>query len=95
MQVPFSQPFVRSGGDESPVDEATVTEILDERETARRSRDYRTADRLRDTLAQEFGVTVDDDERQWWVGDRKGNRVRKFNERRGDRPPPGTWGAGR
>ena len=95
VQVPFSQPFVRSGGDDSPVDEATVTEILDERETARRSRDYRTADRLRDTLAQEFGVTVDDDERQWWVGDRKGNRVRKFNERRGDRPPPGTWGAGR
>eukprot|EP00961_Rhodomonas_salina_P286812 3875753-Rhodomonas_salina.1 len=36
----------------------------EQREDARKDRDYRTADDLRDTLQQEFGVTVDDDERE-------------------------------
>ena len=31
----------------------------------------RRADALRDSLAQQFGVTVDDDQREWWVGQRK------------------------
>jgi len=77
------------------VDERAVSRLIMEREDARRSRDYRTADALRDNLSREFSVTVDDEERQWWVGERKGNRIRKFNEKRGDAPPPGTWGANR
>lgn len=92
---PFSEPFRRASDDTAGVDEAAVARLISEREDARRSRDYRTADGLRDDLSRQFSVTVDDEERQWWVGERKGNRVRKFNDKRGDAPPPGTWGANR
>ena len=94
-KVPFSRPFKRAEGDVAEVDAGAVEEMIREREDARKSRDYKTADGLRDELVRNFGVNVDDGEREWWVGERKGNRVRKFNEMRGDAPPPGTWGANR
>ena len=56
---------------QAAVDERAVSRLIMEREDARRSRDYRTADALRDNLSREFSVTVDDEERQWWVGERK------------------------
>ena len=94
-KVPFSQAFKRAEGDAAEVDARAVEGLIREREDARKSRDYKTADGLRDELVRNFGVNVDDGEREWWVGERKGNRVRKFNEMRGDAPPPGTWGANR
>ena len=74
-------PFTRMEGDNKPVDEGEVSRLVDEREQARKSRDYATADNLRDVLVAEFGVQMDDDPRQWWVGNRKDNRDSKFGGR--------------
>ena len=40
-------------------------------EEARRRRDYRSADAIRDALTREHDVTVDDEMREWWCGPRK------------------------
>ena len=40
-------------------------------EEARRRRDFRSADALRDALTREHDVTVDDEMREWWCGPRK------------------------
>jgi hypothetical protein len=38
------------------------------------SRDFAEADNLREVLQADYGVALDDDTREWWVGDRKDNR---------------------
>ena len=38
------------------------------------SRDFAKADSLREVLQADCGVALDDDTREWWVGDRKDNR---------------------
>jgi len=91
---PFSEPFRRDDGDDVPVDERTVSRILSQREDARKSRDYRTADDLRDSLSREFDVTVDDEERQWWVGARRGQRPPSSNRGAGSDRPRGRGGGG-
>ena len=53
------------------VDEREVVDLIEQREEARKNRDYGTADTLRDVLQQDFGVAVDDDTREWWVGQRQ------------------------
>ena len=47
-----------------PVDEANVTRILAQRTTAKMSRDFNTADALREEL-RGMGVEVNDQERTW------------------------------
>jgi hypothetical protein len=92
-KVPFSQPFKRAEGDVAEVDARAVEELIREREDAQKSRDYTTADGIRDELGRHFGVRVDDGQREWWVVDRNGNRNRKFGGReRGGRED--AWGAG-
>ena len=56
--VPFSEPFRRSADDDAPVDAGAVGEMIQQREEARKSRDYRAADDLRDALSREFQVNV-------------------------------------
>jgi cysteinyl-tRNA synthetase len=53
------------------VDEREVVDLIEQREEARKNRDFGTADTLRDVLQQDFGVAVDDDTREWWVGQRQ------------------------
>jgi hypothetical protein len=72
-------PFSRAKDDDgSEVDEEQVELLLAERESARRFRDYRKADDIRDRLRYDFGVSVDDLEREWRTGagsdDRFGGR---------------------
>jgi hypothetical protein len=43
-------PFVRQRGDRAQVDEVEVEELIEQRETARKGRDYYTADSIRDML---------------------------------------------
>ena len=50
-------PFVRQRGDSAVVDEVAVADLLADREEARRMRDYDTADRIRDLLQADFGVS--------------------------------------
>jgi hypothetical protein len=80
-KMPFSRAFKRAEGDAAEVDAGAVEELIREREDSRKNRDYKTADVLRDELVRNFGVNVDDGEREWWVGGRRGNRVRKERER--------------
>lgn len=54
--------------DESNVDEATVNRLLSERVDAKRSRDFDTADAIRDQLMSEYSVGVFDRERTWRTG---------------------------
>jgi hypothetical protein len=74
-RVPFSEPIRRSAGDDAPVDERAVSTMIRQREEARKSRDYSTADELRNELSRVYDVSVDDDEREWWVGQRKGGTL--------------------
>ena len=47
---------MRQRGDSAPVNEQVVEALLQDREVARKSRDYRTADGIRDQLQAEFGA---------------------------------------
>jgi hypothetical protein len=60
--------YTRAAGNAAPVNEAMVNAILQQREAARRSRDYGSADRLRAMLRM-MGVEVYDTEGVWrYVG---------------------------
>ena len=52
----------------SPEDEAYVQEKLNERAEAKRDRDFRTADGIREDLLREFDVSVNDKMKLWSVG---------------------------
>ena len=52
----------------SEEDEAFVQEQLDERAAAKRDRDFRTADSIRENLLQEFDVSINDKMKLWSVG---------------------------
>lgn len=54
--------------DNSSVDERTIMNLLDQRSQAKRSRDFGTADAIRDDLLQNHSVGVDDRERSWSTG---------------------------
>ena len=74
-------PYVRNrevGNLEHEVNEARVLDLLEQREEARKYKDWTEADRLRDVLQNDLGVAVDDETREWWVGHRKDNRDAKF-----------------
>ena len=52
----------------SEEDEAYIQEQLDERAAAKRDRDFRTADDIRENLLQQFDVSVNDKMKLWSVG---------------------------
>lgn len=61
----------------SPEDETYIQEQLDQRATAKRDRDFRTADDIRENLLQQYDVSVDDKMKLWSVGgafEEKGGR---------------------
>lgn len=62
----------------SPEDETYVQEQIDERSTAKRDRDFRTADDIREYLLQQHDVSIDDKMKLWSVGgafEEKGGRT--------------------
>ena len=52
----------------SEEDEAYIQEQLDERAAAKRDRDFRTADGIRENLLQEFDVSINDKMKLWSIG---------------------------
>ena len=72
----YSQPLldVDSNEDDDLAQEAAqalqdrIQELVDERAEAKRVRDYRTADLIRDELRMDYGVEIDDNRRVWSKG---------------------------
>jgi cysteinyl-tRNA synthetase len=54
--------------DNSNVDEGAIIALLDQRSQAKKTRDFETADAIRDDLLQNYSVGVDDRERTWRTG---------------------------
>lgn len=54
--------------DSSNVDEAAVENLIKQRSDAKRSRDYDTADAIRDRLMEDHKVGIDDREKTWRTG---------------------------
>ena len=61
---------MRAAGDEKEVDVAAVEALIEERSLARRSRDWSTADAIRDELRDDHNVELYDSDLQWQVGQR-------------------------
>jgi hypothetical protein len=51
---------------------------VDAMDEARKMRDFDTSDDVRAVLMQDWGVAVDTESKQWWVGDRNDLRLAKF-----------------
>ncbi len=60
-KLTFSQAFKRGEGDAPEVNARSVEGLIGEREDGRKSRDYKTADGLRDELVRNSGVNVNGD----------------------------------
>ena len=60
-KLPFSQALKRGEGDAAEVNARSVEGLIREREDVRKSRDYKTADGLRDELVRNSGVNVNGD----------------------------------
>ena len=58
--------FTRGDDGLKQVDEAAVVALLDQRERARRNKDFDMADSIRDELFAKLKVHVDDQRRIWW-----------------------------
>mmetsp|Transcript_27375 Transcript_27375/g.41219 ORF Transcript_27375/g.41219 Transcript_27375/m.41219 type:complete len:649 (+) Transcript_27375:52-1998(+) len=54
--------------DNSSVDEGVIYDLLEQRSTAKRSRDFDTADAIRDDLLHNYAVGVDDRSKTWRSG---------------------------
>jgi len=52
----------------SPEDEAYIQEQIDERDQAKRDRDFRTADDIRQHLLEDYDVSINDKMKLWSVG---------------------------
>ena len=65
-----NRPFTMSALSEPVNDEdkAMIEEMIEQRVTAKKDRDFDVADDIRDTLVHEFGVKVEDRLREWSVG---------------------------
>lgn len=57
----------RGGGTISEEDEATILDLLQERDEYKRERDFGKADRIRDRLQDDFQLSVDDRAKEWHV----------------------------
>ena len=82
-----------TGRDSSNIDESTINSMLEERIQAKRSRDFDTADAIRDQLMQEYSVGVDDRERTWRTGCSPSGSGMKYGG--GGRQGGGQRGGGR
>ena len=78
---PFIHRYKRIGGGGGGVDDGRVETLLADRADARRERNYRLADGIRDELF-EMGVEMDDKQRTWWVVG--GGNVRPHDYARAD-----------
>jgi hypothetical protein len=58
--------FTRGDDGVKEVDESAVVELLEQRERARRNKDFEMADSIRDDLFSKLKVHVDDQRRIWW-----------------------------
>jgi cysteinyl-tRNA synthetase len=78
--------YSRQAGDELPIDVTQVASLLSQRAMHRQVRDFNKADACLRSLSS-MGVTVDDDQRTWFVYKRRGmpNRSYDGTTRRGDR----------
>ena len=73
--------YRREAGDASPVDEARVEAMLEQRNELRKARNWNAADRLRDKMAIELGVTIQDNEMIWYAS--RGDGAATSHGRRG------------
>jgi hypothetical protein len=78
-------PWTRAQDDGAEVDAAMVLNMMHARDDARAGRDFATADDIRSVLAEDWSVYLDDDLREWWVGE-----PRERERGQGDRPV-GPW----
>lgn len=82
-------PYGMSSLSQEPEDAQVIQDMVEDREKARKRRDYQTADDIRDELRAVYDVEVQDKLRQWSVGgefERSNNRNDNDN-RNGDRGP--------
>jgi cysteinyl-tRNA synthetase len=49
------------------IDEGKISKLLEDRERARKSRDFRTADDIREVLQHDHSIVLDDAAREWRV----------------------------
>lgn len=63
--VALASGYYRQEGDTGSVDEARVEALLEERNALRKDRNWNAADRLRDKIYSQFGVTIQDNEKIW------------------------------
>ena len=65
----FDSPFIKRGigGELTKEQEALVEKLLQERSDAKRDKEFRKADRIRDRLEADFKVRIDDRAREWHV----------------------------
>jgi cysteinyl-tRNA synthetase len=49
------------------VDDKVISGMLEDREKARRFKDFRTADDIRESLQQDHSIVIDDGAREWRV----------------------------
>jgi len=62
--------YVKSSSslDISPENEKYIQDQIDERSTAKKDRDFHTADSIRESLLQEFDASIDDKMKLWSIG---------------------------
>ena len=89
--------YERAAGDAAEVDVAAVERLIEDRDTARRNRDFNSADGIRDQLRNEFNVELFDRDFQWQVGVRSRGYGDGGNSYDGggysERPPPRGYDA--
>jgi cysteinyl-tRNA synthetase len=61
-------PYEMSPSSEVSEDAGTIQGLVEQREAARKDRDYDTADDIKDELRDSYNVVVDDKRRQWSIG---------------------------
>ena len=62
----------RASDDTAEVDANMILNMLRARDDARAARDFETADDIRSVLREDWGVSLVDDMREWWVGGDRG-----------------------
>jgi hypothetical protein len=60
-----------------------ILNMLRARDDARAARDFETADDIRSVLREDWGVSLVDDMREWWVGGDRGGGDNERGARRG------------
>ena len=70
-------------------EKVAISNLISQRDSARKRKDYDVSDRLRDELKTGHGVFIDDRLKMWWTSDGNSNKVPKnISDIKGD----GRWG---